>query len=79
MSRRSTTITKGSVIDYGTNSLISSRESSKNTDYYQRSAVTKLSPESIKLPPIKNDKHTNKHNKNENNSQNFENSVIERK
>ena len=59
MSRRSTTITKGSVIDYGTNSLISSRESSKNTDYYQRSAVPKLSPESIKLPPIKNDKHTN--------------------
>lgn len=54
MSRRSNTITKGSLTDGASNSLISSRESSKNTDYYNRSAASKLSPESLKLPAIKN-------------------------
>ena len=68
LSRRSTTITKGSINDGATNSIISSRESSKNTDYYNRSAASKgLSPESsIRLPPIKNGKGSKRNDKDSN-------------
>jgi hypothetical protein len=61
MSRRSTTLTKGSIIDGATNSILSSRESSKNTDYYGSAVSKGLSTESsIKLPPIKNGKGSKK-------------------
>lgn len=49
---KSTTKTgKGSLTDGATNSLISSRESSKNTDYYH--SHSKFMTDSVKFPPIK--------------------------
>jgi hypothetical protein len=75
-------MTKGSLTDGASNSLISSRESSKNADYYHRSS-SKMSPrESLKLPPIKNGKNSGskvynmgKLNKSEKDSHHFENNL----